>query len=530
MKLPRRYSSPFSLLRTTLKVGSSPSVSSRSLSLSSLSSSPSSYSPTSSHHHRDGSRRIRPFGRRLRSRSRLLTFALSLVLFAAWLAIQNGDVVRLYYQHLRNAPTDFSRAYSLGELVLPVGPVREVSLGSDGGDGGGSSAGQQQTTTFDGQAGGGGGGGGGARYRYVRRLGRGCEGSTELFEDVRGSGELVVVKSWYRRGRNPLPAAIASTFHPYVARWPTEIQATLLWGGFEPNGVTKDVSSRSDGDGDRDGSGSGNGSGVRWLDSGFVPAIDFYLQVPPPQRLFFGRIQPRWQLVTPFIPGGTLDGLAPKVGRSEPGRSTSALDAEFRPALHQLLATLDQLHRHGFCHDDVKSDNIFVVDRHRWLLGDLGNVREVNHPYHRTADWVSRNHLSDCRASDLRRMIKSYLRFLRSATAAASIVSVPHGQFAFDSAFHARNMSWSRLYWDLDRTPLSVQDVLDFSIANPPHNRHDHHYSDDGGLPSARLAVSSRQRQMLAMAVLEKLSFRSQRWQWLKWFWFYVNPMQLFTS
>src|SRR5690606_12814930 len=102
---------------------------------------------------------------------------------------------------------------------------------------------------------------------------------------------------------------------------------------------------------------------------------------------------------------------------------------------------------HNLCHDDVKTDNIFISPSSstanstgpQWLLGDLGNARHPSHPYHSSYLWAPLNsQLPDCRANDVFRLLKSYATFLRRS------VSDAH---AFDRVFFEGTEAWSCLYW-----------------------------------------------------------------------------------
>ncbi|EME88604.1 uncharacterized protein MYCFIDRAFT_209856 [Pseudocercospora fijiensis CIRAD86] len=74
-----------------------------------------------------------------------------------------------------------------------------------------------------------------------------------------------------------------------------------------------------------------------------------------------------------------------------------------------------------------------------WLLGDLGNLRHVGHQWHTTRSWLRQNQWADCRLNDIRRALKSYLWFLRTASADTS---------TFDRAFWSRSEGWAERYWD----------------------------------------------------------------------------------
>lgn len=118
------------------------------------------------------------------------------------------------------------------------------------------------------------------------------------------------------------------------------------------------------------------------------------------------------------------------------------------------LVSLKELHSHGLCHDNIKPDNIFVADTQHWLLGDLGNVRHFGHPWHTSDEWERRGQWAHCQFNDVRRVLKSYLSFIRDSCGDRS---------AFDQAFYAEERAWSRLYWAFTRAPASVDLTLEMS-------------------------------------------------------------------
>ncbi|CAL8578748.1 hypothetical protein XPA_004521 [Xanthoria parietina] len=122
-----------------------------------------------------------------------------------------------------------------------------------------------------------------------------------------------------------------------------------------------------------------------------------------------------------------------------------------RPALHRLLGSLARLHRMGVCHNDVKPDNIYVEDELYWLLGDLGNVREIHHPYYSTPQWHREGQWVDCQANDVRRALISYLTLIRRASADTE---------AFDQQFLCSSSPLAQLYWDFMAEPTSANELL----------------------------------------------------------------------
>ena len=159
-----------------------------------------------------------------------------------------------------------------------------------------------------------------------------------------------------------------------------------------------------------------------------------------------------WAMVTPYIEGGTLLTLAEATKVHE--RTQRKLDKIFRPAFNSLLEKLSELHKAGYCHDDIKPDNVFIANTTHWILGDLGNVRHYDHPWHTTGRWQRENQWPDCKRNDVRRVLKTFMVFLREAGA---------DKTEFEHSFYARDQAWSRLYWDYMDTPVSAHQLLTLS-------------------------------------------------------------------
>ncbi|KAL6863326.1 hypothetical protein ACO1O0_003575 [Amphichorda felina] len=265
-----------------------------------------------------------------------------------------------------------------------------------------------------------------ARDRWTR-LGGGVEGHT-----FRHGDHVVKV---YRREHAPF-----RNCHPGSApdlRWPTEIAASLILGGIVgSDGVREDAS--------------------------FLPVTDYFLS--PPTEI----ANPEWHFVTPFLPNGNLVELSKRL-RESAQYMAREVDILFRPSLNSLLQTLDRMHsEYDLCHDDLKPDNIFLGSRAaranettHWLLGDLGNVREREHPYHTSLLWTTqKSNLPDCRANDLLRLVKAYMQFLRSSVRDAD---------AFDRQLFEAHQPWSRLFWSVLDDVMhggesAAMDTLDKSI------------------------------------------------------------------
>lgn len=239
-------------------------------------------------------------------------------------------------------------------------------------------------------------------------LGSGWEGTTFTYKDV-------VIKT-FTPGTSPFRNCALGEPH---SKWPTEIPASLYFGNLMASGIANTSSSQS----------------------GFLPVEAHFLAPATPGS------DPEWHLVTPFLPEGNLKTLSKKLRKTHDSKMSAELDIVYRPAFHRLLRTLDSMHRAGFCHDDIKPDNIFVRDDAHWVLGDLGNVRHVSHPYHSSRLWVNNKQLDDCRANDAVRALKSYLSFLRSAS---------NDKAAFDAEFFERRVPFSKLFWSTITDSLTL--------------------------------------------------------------------------
>ena len=267
-----------------------------------------------------------------------------------------------------------------------------------------------------------------------RPLGSGCEGITFVWNQH-------VIKTFEPDGsplRNCLPLELAgdsqSTKRQTCSpgrRWPTEIPASLAMGTIQ----------------------------------GFLPVGDvFYASLSPEQEA-------QWHLVTPLMKGGTLQTLAKTMARNHPDTELSirTLDVRFRPRFDELLAALEVLHNRRLCHDDLKLDNVFVTESSMekdgsWLLGDLGNVREISHPYHSSKIWTHSNkQLPDCRANDALRVTKTYLQFLRHA-----VSSSRDNRSRFDKALLEAKEPWARLLWRINGAGnhLRAESVLKWSTGD----------------------------------------------------------------
>lgn len=279
--------------------------------------------------------------------------------------------------HVKESPVDFSNLRARADLTswLPDVPLRHFN-GSHIDD----------------------------RYRRIRALTDGKEGHVQLYVDtLRGSNVSVVVKTISTPSRNELPSTLHSAFSSITHSWPSEIEATLALGA-------RTIKGRSY----------------------VIPVYDYFIL----EDSTYSPSRWTWSLVTELVAGGTISDLAHQLHSDS--MSVKEIDATYHGAFDMLLSGLHSLHEAGYCHDDVKPANIFVNNPQTWLLGDLGNVREAEHGYHRTGDWRRRDQLVDCRENDLRRAAKSYMCFLREAS---------RDKAEFDSLFLSGQESWSKLYW-----------------------------------------------------------------------------------
>lgn len=188
---------------------------------------------------------------------------------------------------------------------------------------------------------------------------------------------------------------------------------------------------------------------------GFLP-VKAYFKAPPS---YTGV--PEWHLVTPLLKGGNLNKLAKKLSRNLKGKSIKEIDTQYRPALEDLLINMERLHEAKYCHSDIKPAKVFVEDDTNWLLGDLGNLRHLSHPYHSSRLWLDNKQLKDYRANDVMRVLKSYLQFIKAAS--------QHRE-QFDETFFQDMEPLSRLFWtaSADAERMSAARLRELSQAEYP--------------------------------------------------------------
>lgn len=237
-------------------------------------------------------------------------------------------------------------------------------------------------------------------------LGEGWEGKVFVYKDS-------VIKT-FTPGRSPFrncaPGRTDST-------WPTEILASLHFGGFYQKVDNYDESRPY------------NASSTA---GGFLPVQAYFLASPLPRK------PAEWHLVTPFLRGGNLNTLAHSLSNDTITKTFREIDATYRPAFNRLVEDMARLHDAGYCHDDMKPANIFIQDQSHWVIGDLGNIRHVLHPYHSSRLWRNNQQLQDCRANDVIRALKSYVKFIQTSVGDTD---------QFNNAFFEAKEPISRLFW-----------------------------------------------------------------------------------
>ncbi|KAI4928722.1 hypothetical protein J4E85_005340 [Alternaria conjuncta] len=248
-------------------------------------------------------------------------------------------------------------------------------------------------------------------------LGEGWEGKVFAYEDS-------VIKT-FTPGRSPFRNCA-----PDASKWPTEIPASLQFGG----SAADDANATK---------------------NGFLPVRAHFMASTAPGE------PAEWHLVTPLLKGGNLRSLANNLSSLETPMAQSQVDERYRPAFNQLLENLGTLHSAGYCHDDIKPANIFVQDESHWAIGDLGNIREVSHPYHSSRIWNENDQLEDCRANDVLRALQTYLKFIQTSVAEED---------DFNAALYEGQTPLSRLFWWTlaDAPHMSADELRQRSLSEHP--------------------------------------------------------------
>lgn len=249
-------------------------------------------------------------------------------------------------------------------------------------------------------------------------LGEGWEGKVFVYKDS-------VIKT-FTPGRSPFRNCVPNA----TDKWPTEIPASLSFGGASPRGDANTTY------------------------NGFLPVKAYFMAPNLPGE------PAEWHLVTPLMIGGNLQTLSKCLSPSGTPGSYRDIDALYRPAFNQLLTSMSTIHDAGFCHDNIKPANIFTKVESQWVMGDLGNLREVSHPYHSSRIWRDNGQLEDCRANDVIRVLQSYLKFIQLSMADDN---------EFNVALLEGHGPMSRLFWwalenaqNMSATELHKRSILEY--------------------------------------------------------------------
>lgn len=254
-------------------------------------------------------------------------------------------------------------------------------------------------------------------------LGKGWEGKVYSYKDS-------VIKT-FTPGRSPFRNCAPDT-EDVGQKWPTEIAASLRFGGHKHNNPEAQTTDDED-------------AYASTALHGFLPVKSYFKAAQSEGQ------EEEWHLVTPLLKGGNLKDLAKKVVKNPKLTKTRDMDAYFRPVFEVLLSDIQRLHEANYCHDDVKPNNIFIANRTHWVLGDLGNLRHVTHPYHSSQLWADNDQLRDCRANDVMRLLKSYMQFLKRST---------NNDKVFNDEFMEGKEPFSRLFWMASRAAQDMSAAI----------------------------------------------------------------------
>jgi hypothetical protein len=265
-------------------------------------------------------------------------------------------------------------------------------------------------------------------YIFSYKLGQGFEGEANIYTTTT-TNRSVVIKTFFSTTRTQdLPPEVANRLQREhnitITRWPVDISATLRQYGVPKASAEEDLT-------------------IQALDAFYVPYNGTERNAPLP-----------WKLVLPLYPSGSLDSA--QAALSFLNLSTADIDFLYRSRYRAVFEALGRMHTTmdagnnitGFCHDDVKIDNVFLRNAaHEMLLGDLGQTRSLNHSWH--TDW------RDCRLVDAHRAWKTYLVLLRDASAR-------NQPSEFDDQLMSRSTEWAKAYWRWKETDLTLpQEMLD---------------------------------------------------------------------
>ena len=312
-----------------------------------------------------------------------------------------------------------------------------------------------------------------------RALDKGWEGTTFLYGDS-------VIKT-YTPGQSPFRNC---AWGMVSEQWPTEIPASVLCGGFSQNH-------------DLEPSIHNATLGLE----GFLPVKAYF-------KASSWSNADEWHLVTPFVAEGSLKKFAKKI--SEEQRDYRPIDTQYRPVFNRLLHNLGKLHDAGYCHDDIKPENIFVRDESNWILGDLGQLRHISHPYHTSLTWRENKQLDDCRANDVVRLLKSYICFIQASANDKSVMNAE----LFDPSAPLSRLLW----WTLSRSSsISTLELRDRSLIEQPKRSATTQVGEDiqlTALSTTRWGVHALdwgRRSAIDYVVDMRVSENRARWRGLVW-------------
>ena len=355
------------------------------------------------------------------------------------------------------------------------------------------------------------------RYNYLERLS--CfwnkDECVRLYYDNTNKDQ-VVIKWWKNRNfdanvtRSSTPERVSEFFNndeetkPRHYPWPSELVSTILLN--EGLQYYQKISSKPH---------QYENLAAKPVPEGrdLLPLRDYFLANPNGNTGVEHPIQDHgmsWHMVTPYMPNGTILDFARNLCRSStPPRSLADTDVAYRPALIRLLLTIQEsLHLRGLCHNDIRAENILVhvskprpsdkksssiypapqtsdslvsgnckagdascdghsesnlaqPDEVKFILAGFANVRQRDHKFHKTKYWTaSQKQWPDCRANDVRRLLKVYLSFLRRAVQCDrpkqeepqqshdGSPTFSQFQLPFSKAFFYATEPWAALYWD----------------------------------------------------------------------------------
>ncbi|KAJ4366841.1 hypothetical protein N0V83_007369 [Neocucurbitaria cava] len=323
-----------------------------------------------------------------------------------------------------------------------------------------------------------------ANRRAWKALGEGWEGKVYAYNDS-------VIKT-FTPGRSPFRNCVPGMMNK---KWPTEIPASLQFGGFIQQ---------------NDPSNEHYGHNRSITIDGFLPVKAYYMASPLPSK------PAEWHLVTPLLQGGSLNTLARTLSEDMKARGFQNVDALYRPTFNRLLETMEGLHDAGYCHDDIKPANIFIKDEAHWILGDLGNARQVFHPYHSSRLWRDNSQLEDCRANDVIRALKSYVKFIQTSLG---------DEDEFNLAFLEGKEPISRLFWRAlaDATTMTAAKLRQQSLTEYPEAPLKTDINDGVPLIPRSYTLMNLFSQRLALkhavdnALLTRMGEKMTRWWAMTW-------------